>query len=506
MTNRKRSVRNLISAAVGHLLAVLIGLMLPRLFITRFGSEVNGLLGSISQILVYLGLFEAGVGAVALQALYGPVAGKEWTAINGILSATNIYYKRTSIIYFFALLALSAVYPLIVKAEMDFLTVFLIILFCGLPSVLSFYGQAKYILLLRAEGKNYIITNLAALVNVLIGLTKAALILLGLEVLPVIVVSFFIQLVQFVYITQYVKRNYKDISLSHEPDYKAVSQKNYMLVHQVSGLIFQNTDVLLLSAFSGLKVVSVYSIYKLVMSQLAHLTYILQSSVDFVLGQTFQTDLVKYTRRIDLFESYFSAVTFALYAVVYYVLFSFVSLYTYGITDITYADRNLVFLFVIIELLTVMRTPMLQTINYAGHFRKTTWRTVAESVINLSVSLLGVAFYGIYGVLAGTVIALLYRTNDIIIYSNTRLLRRSPMHTYMIHLLNTGVFVLVQILFSRVFQPIGSYIELIRTSILAALIALPLFILVQTVFWSGNRKTVCQHIKQILCDRANKKA
>ena len=148
---------------------------------------------------------------------------------------------------------------------------------------------------------------------------------------------------------------------------------------------------------------------------------------------------------------------------------------------------------------------MLQTINYAGHFRKTTWRTVAESLINLSVSLLGVAFYGIYGVLAGTVIALLYRTNDIIIYSNTRLLRRSPMHTYMIHLLNTGVFVLVQILFSRVFSPIGSYIELIRTSILAALIALPLFILVQTVFWSGNRKTVCQHIKQILCDRANKR-
>ena len=52
MTNRRKSVNNLISAAFGQALAMVVGFMLPRIVITNFGSEVNGLIGSINQILV----------------------------------------------------------------------------------------------------------------------------------------------------------------------------------------------------------------------------------------------------------------------------------------------------------------------------------------------------------------------------------------------------------------------------------------------------------------------
>ena len=81
MTKRRRSVLNLISAVLGQILGIAIGFLLPWLFITSFGSEINGLLSSANQILVYLALFEAGVGAVSLQALYGyqhPDGGWGW--------------------------------------------------------------------------------------------------------------------------------------------------------------------------------------------------------------------------------------------------------------------------------------------------------------------------------------------------------------------------------------------------------------------------------------------
>lgn len=495
MTNRRKSVNNLISAAFGQALAMVVGFMLPRIVITNFGSEVNGLIGSINQILVYLGLFEAGVGAVALQALYGPVARKDWSGINGVLSATNVYYKRTGLFYLIALAMLSAVYPLIIEIDLAYAAVALIIFFSGLSTVISFFVQGKYILFLKAEGKTYIITNLAALVTVLVGLAKAALILLGYNILLVIIVSFFIHLVQVAYISGYIRKHYGSISVDSKPDYGAISQKNYMLVHQISGLIFQNTDVIILTAASGLRVVSVYLIYKLVMSQMGNLMYIVQSSFDFVLGQTYQMDLAKYIKRIDVFESYFSALAYAAYAVIFLVLYPFIRLYTQGVTDINYADKTLVILFVLIELLTVMRMPMLQTINYAGHFKKTTPQSVAESLVNLTVSLIAVIRFGIFGVLAGTIIALLYRTNDIIMYANQKLLGRNPWHTYLIHLINIAVFILVQVLFSRLFGAISTYPELIITSLLAALIALPLFFSVQTMIWRDNRQRVCMLVK-----------
>lgn len=60
----------------------------------NYGSEANGLIASIVQIISYFALLEAGVGAASLQALYKPVAGNDRSHINSILAATSSYYKK----------------------------------------------------------------------------------------------------------------------------------------------------------------------------------------------------------------------------------------------------------------------------------------------------------------------------------------------------------------------------------------------------------------------------
>ena len=80
------------------------------------------------------------------------------------------------------------------------------------------------------------------------------------------------------------------------------------------------------------------------------------------------------------------------------------------------------------------------TIDVAGHFRETAPRSAAEAAINLGVSLILVGKLGIYGVLLGTLAALLYRTNDIILYASRRLLKRSSWQFYRVYLVNAAVF------------------------------------------------------------------
>ena len=82
-----------------------------------------------------------------------------------------------------------------------------------------------------------------------------------------------------------------------------------------------------------------------------------------------------------------------------------------------------------------------QVINFAGHFQQTQWRSVLESAINLTVSIFLVSKIGIYGVLLGTIAALLYRTNDIIIYTNRKILNRSPWKTYRRWGVNMGLMI-----------------------------------------------------------------
>ena len=62
MSRQKNSINNLKWGILGNIITSAVAIIIPRLFIVNYGSEVNGLLSSIRQIYVYLALLEAGVG------------------------------------------------------------------------------------------------------------------------------------------------------------------------------------------------------------------------------------------------------------------------------------------------------------------------------------------------------------------------------------------------------------------------------------------------------------
>lgn len=454
MSNRKKSLKNFIFSLLSQGITIALGLILPRLWIVSYGSEVNGLLSSLSQFLVYLGLFEAGVGAATMQALYKPVAQKNWDGINGVLAATHGYYKKTGRWYFVGLLTLSLLYPVFVDSSLSYPTIFGAVFFSGIGNVVSFYLQGKYYFLLSADGKTYITSILGTIFHIASSFLKILLIYLKVNIVFILAACFALQCIQVACLLWYVKKQYPHIRLDVPANNGALAQKNFALVHQISSLVFRNTDVLILTFFCDLRIVSVYSLFKMVTSQLDTLLGIPLSSINFAQGQIYQTDKKRYIQRMDLLDSYYSAVVYAIFSVTLYLFPAFMRLYTAGVTDANYVDGWLALLFVLCSLLDRSRVLMISTIEYAGHYRQTLPQTIIETVINLVVSLIGVWLLGIYGVLIGTVAALAYRTNDVIIYANRKLLERSAWRTYSIYLLNIVCFLLTQLLFHTIFGKI----------------------------------------------------
>lgn len=423
---------NIIAGIFSQLVIILLGLLLPRLFLVRFGSETNGFINSITQFFSYFTLFEAGVGTATLQALYGPAAKEEKQKIAEILAAASRFYHRTGFCYLAAVVVLAAVYPLVVPAEqLSPLTMALVILLQGCGGAISYLFQGKYLILLKAEGKNYLLSLVTTVVNVSISVGRILLILTGAPLVAVQACFFIVNLAQMLFYQWYFKRNYRWIDRQALPDFAAISQKNSVLVHQFSTLVFNNTDVILLTVLCGdLKLVSVYTIYNMIVSMCRVLLNQVNEGVAFRLGQLYQTDRERYKKYHNQYELFNMMAGFSVFSAAYVLLVPFLRLYTAGVTDINYLMSYLPLLFVLIQLISSSRQTSAYLIEFAGHFKRTKWRSLLETGINLCLSILLIPRWGIYGVLAGTIAALLYRANDMVLYSYKYILKEKPWRIY----------------------------------------------------------------------------
>ncbi|MGI5970911.1 MAG: lipopolysaccharide biosynthesis protein [Oscillospiraceae bacterium] len=491
----KRGIKNILFGFLSQAVSIILGVVLPRLFITSLGSETNGLIASVSQVFVYIGLFEAGVGTASLVALYGPVAAGDKYAINGILSAANCCYKKSGLWYLGAILVFAAVYPLIIPSDISKTAIAVVILLTGIPGMLSFFLQEKYCLLLRAEGKEYIITNLAILVNILTNISRIVLLKNGFDIIAVQSAYTLFNLVQIFCIQVYIKKKYGWIDIKTEPDMRAVSSKGSVLVHNISFLVFNNTDIIILSVFCDLKLVSVYTVYSLLFNVVKYALESVLKGFNFSLGQVFNTDRDKYLKMNDAFETYYMALVFALCGISFVFILPFLQLYTSGVTDINYIDRFLPYLFVSVFLLTNARAAPNMAISFAGHFRQTKWRSILESGINLCISLVLVYFIGIHGVLIGTAAALLYRTNDMIIYASRKIWGRSPWITYRRCLVNLFLLIILVIISKLIPMDTGSYVKIGLWAAVFCIAAIPVFFAVNLIFEKEVRISSAAFIK-----------
>lgn len=449
--------------------------------IVSYGSEVNGLLSSVRQVFVYVALLEAGIGTAALQALYAPVASDDKKRVSEIMAATDRYYKRTGILYGICVVILAVVYPIVVKSNIERIVVIAVIFLQGASGVINYFFQGKFAILLRVDGKSYITTNVTTIVSVVSKIVQIGLMLCGFNVVAVQFSYFAINLLQMLYITWYIKKHYAWLDLKKKPDYKALEQSKNVIIHQISGLIFNNTDIVVLTLFCGLKTVSVYSLYSLIVSCVSNIIDTICSSVEFVLGQAFNSDREYFLKLQEAYETYYLGISFAFFSITLIMLPSFMSIYARGITDANYLDRYLPYLFVGLNILMYARRTSSQIINFAGHFKQTQWRSILESIINLSVSLFLVSRIGIYGVLIGTIVALLYRTNDIIIYANWNILHRLPWKTYRRWGQNLVILICCVILCKHILPNINNYFMWALSVIWVSLVCFVCFMVIDSL-------------------------
>lgn len=215
--SRRRVLHNMCSSLLYNLSVILFGLLLPRLYLTSFGSELNGLDSTIKQIFSCLTLLEAGVGLASQQAYYLPVAVGDRKAINGIFSATHHYYRRTGIVYLLVTVVFALLYPLCINTVLSYGTVSLIVVFYGIPGIVSYLVQGKYRSFMEVEGKNYVITYITTATMAAGNLLRMLALLFTRSILLVQVTYCVPSVFQVLVLTAYMRKNYPWLNAHDTP-------------------------------------------------------------------------------------------------------------------------------------------------------------------------------------------------------------------------------------------------------------------------------------------------
>jgi len=295
---------------------------------------------------------------------------------------------------------------------------------------------------------------------------------------------------QLVYLYFYAKRRYKWLDLKAKPDFDAIAQKNSVLIHQLSGMVFNNTDVILISFFCDFKAVSIYAIYNIFFSQVQNFITSVVSSFTFALGQMFHTDREKFDKLFNVYETFYIMATCIIYTLMAVFLLPLIQIYTSGINDAQYTNVFLVLLFVIMNLIANGKLPANGVIEYSGDFEKTRSYAVWEMIINITVSVIAIMYMGICGAIIGTIAALLYRGIVTVYYSNRKVLKRSQMCTYKILISNGAVFAIIMwIFFVDTFSNI-SFLKLLLYGVVHSIWIVGLYLLVNFAFNRDAFKTI----------------
>ena len=473
---------NLISSLAYQVVLISLSFLLPRLYLENFGSEVNGVLSTIKQIFTYMVLLEAGVGLATTQALYKRIGEKDYSSASEVLSATHSYYIKTGFIYLAIVLVIGVVYAYVIPTSIDSNVLFLIIILTALPALFSYFVQAKYRILMEVDGRKYVINNSETILQLASNIGKILVLLLTDSLILIQLVFCIMSLVQLVYLYFYAKRRYKWLDLTAKPDYEAISQKNSVLVHQLSGMVFNNTDIILISLLCDFKSVSIYAIYNIFFSQVQNFITSVVSSFTFALGQMFHADREKFDKLYNAYETLYIMATYIIYTLMAVFLLPLIQIYTSGINDAEYTNVFLLLLFAVMNLIANSKMPANGIIEYSGDFAKTRSYAIWEMIINISVSVAAIIYMGICGAILGTVAALIYRGIVTVYYSNKKVLRRSQMCTYRIIISNAAAFAVVMLVFFVDTFSNVSFLTLLINGIVHSVWIVGLYLVVNFVF------------------------
>ena len=486
---------NTIVSLINQITIIVCGFILPRMFLVSYGSAVNGLQASITQFLGFIALCELGVGAVVKSTLYKPLAQKNEEEISEIFCSSERFFRKLGWILLFYTIALFLFYPFLAENEFSFLYTASLIVIISISLLAQYFFGMTYRLLLSADQLDFIPVGLHIIALVLNTTVCVVLMKGGFGIHLVKFVSAIFFVAQPICLAIYVHKHYKinhKLKLTTEP----IKQKWNGLAQHLASFVLFGTPVAILTIFTSLKEVSVYTVYNLVTNGIKQFVMALTTGTQAAFGNMLannETDNLN--KAFTKFEWIMHTMTTLLFGLTGILIVPFVTVYTKGITDVNYIVPFFAYLFTIGFALHSIRLPYNTMILAAGHYKETQASAIIEMSINLILSIVLVFNYGLIGVAIGMLVALAYRTVYFAWYLSENIMNRNLKY-FIKHIFVDTLIILLMIITGYFQMKDVSYLAWFILAVKTSVICVVISFAVNLIFYRNEMYSVFQWIKQ----------
>lgn len=419
----KKALYNITSQAALEFITVICSLILPRFILATFGSEYNGAVASITNFLDYISFLTLGISGSTRVALYKANATGDIYKVSAVLKATEIYMRKVAIVFIGYMFILACIFPYILKVDTWF-NIFVLVIIIGFGTFAEYFFGITYKTFLMANQSMYISNIIQIFTKIFNTLICVILILNGQSIQIVKLGSSICFVCSPIVLYSIVQKKYK-IQSKVLPDNSALNQRRDVMAHSIANCIHQYTDIFVLTLFTDAKIVSVYSIYNLILNSLRKVQIIFTTGLEGAFGDYWAKGQKKeFENHLDTFEFLIFSFTSVIFSCAGILILPFVKLYTKGVNDTQYILPVFSLISIITYATYCLRTPYLIAVQATGKYKETKNGAFVEAILNLLISLIGVKLFGLIGVMLGTLVANVFRTVQYDIYISKNLLSR----------------------------------------------------------------------------------
>lgn len=398
---KEKFINNLLMNFLITFIVGILGFIVNKYFVKYLGAEMLGLMKLFTQLIAYLNLAELGLTGASTYALYKPLLEKNIIKINVIMSTIDFFYKRISCLIFIGGIFFMVGLPYFIDINLFNKKIYIYWILYVFNTAIG-YLFAKYTILFTANQEYGYIRKIQGFGKGVCQIIQIVIIIKYRSFFLFILIMILENIYNIYFFNKHLKRKYFYIEKVKDRDGEIIKSMKNLFIHKISSLIVFNTDYILLSKFTNLYIVGIYSSYlmvnQIIITILGTLTSVLTPKIGFFIAKNDKNKIYRCWKELNY-------------------------IYIYMITVVIFCTYKLIIPFVILWLGKEFILPILtiklillnlfinlsSTITYVFKvscgFFEDIYTPILESFINLFISLILVQKFGLNGVIIGTLVS-----------------------------------------------------------------------------------------------------
>lgn len=302
----------------------------------------------------------------------------------------------------------------------------------------------------------------------------------------------------------YVYKRYYALDRQIYYDVEPIKQKWNGVAQHIAAVILSCSDNIVLTTFSTLVNVSIYTVYYLPMSGARLMIMSMISGIEALIGNLWAKQDLEELRKVFAWTEWsIHTGTTLIFTLTAILIVPFVQVYTHGVNDANYIQPLFGILLVAANSGHCLRLPYNIMILAAGHYKQTQHNYIIAAVMNIVISIIGVKQFGLIGVTLGTMAAMVYQTVWMAWYNSKNFIKW-PMKNFFKQIGVDAVSAVGITFFTSYFALTSvNYISWIVLSIKVTIIGLLVIVAINAIFYRRYIEFLFSKMRKIL-ERSSK--